>query len=408
MPFSLFLALKYLRPKRSFISIVTAISIIGVLLGVAIIIIVRAVMTGFGDMWEEKILSFRPHLVVRSAYGFIEDEEALSLRLETLEGIVGVSPAIQTQVLLKSDSGRPAAPIVLGMDASRAKEVTQVPTRIMPGGEFDLEDDGLVLGVDLAFSLHAEVGSKVLLYSYMNLVHPDEMYLPEELTVTGIFNLGMRDYDSNFILTSLDTARELVGRDSGADSIYMMMEDPDLFPIFVERVRAELGPAYIVESWADIDRVLFEALRHEKILMMVLLFCITIVAIFCVANTLIVISVQKTKEIGLMKALGFSSGKIVAAFVWLGWIQCLVGTGAGIATAFLVLFNLKSIVAWLASFNVKVFPKEIYGLSEIPWSISPMDVVQIGVFVLVFCTVACVLPAYMAARLDPVESLRQE
>jgi len=188
----------------------------------------------------------------------------------------------------------------------------------------------------------------------------------------------------------------------------MMMEDPDLFPIFVERVRAELGPAYIVESWADIDRVLFEALRHEKILMMVLLFCITIVAIFCVANTLIVISVQKTKEIGLMKALGFSSGKIVAAFVWLGWIQCLVGTGAGIATAFLVLFNLKSIVAWLASFNVKVFPKEIYGLSEIPWSISPMDVVQIGVFVLVFCTVACVLPAYMAARLDPVESLRQE
>ena len=407
MPFSLFLALKYLRPKRSFISIVTAISIIGVLLGVAIIIIVRAVMTGFGEMWEEKILSFRPHVIVRSAYQkVIENEEALCIQLEALEGITGASPTIQTVVLLKSDGGR-EAPIVMGLDAMRAGSVTRVPENI-DRGMFGLEDEGLVLGVDLADSLRVDIGSKVLLYSEMNVYYPDEVHLPKELTVKGIYNLGMRDYDSNFVLVSLETARDLKGFDYGAEAIYLMTENPDRFPFFVERVQSALGPGYFVESWAQVDRVLFEALKHEKMMMMVLLFFITIVAIFCVTNTLIVITVQKTKEVGLMKALGFPSGRIVAAFVWHGWIQCLVGTVAGIAIAFLVLLNLKQIVCWLASFDVQVFPKQIYGLSELPWSISVADVIQIAVFVLAFCTLSSVLPAYMAARLDPVESLRQE
>jgi lipoprotein-releasing system permease protein len=143
-------------------------------------------------------------------------------------------------------------------------------------------------------------------------------------------------------------------------------------------------------------------------MMFLLLVFITIVAIFCVTNTLIVITVQKTNEIGLLKALGFPSGKIMGAFVWLGWIQCIVGIVAGVGVGLLVLNNLHNIVALLQQMNIEVFPKAIYGLSEIPWETSTGEIVRIALFVLVFCTLSSILPAYRAARLDPVQALRQE
>ena len=387
-------------------SVVTAISVMGVLLGVAILIIVLAVMTGFGEMWRTKILSFKPHLMIQSAFGVIEHEDELCERISRIEGITGVAPAIETRVLVQSE-GRTAAPIVVGIDAERAHSVSQVPSNIV-SGVFSLEDNGLVLGEDLARSLYTGVGSQVLMYSPMNVMRPDELYLPEELTVSGVFNMGMRDFDSGFMLTSLEIARELVGLEQGAQSIYVMTADPFDHETYVSRISQVIGPAYEVRSWVDIDRALFEALAHEKILMMMLLFFITIVAIFCVTNTLIVITMQKTSEIGLMKAVGFSSSKIVGAFVWHGWMQCLIGTIGGIGAGYLVLHNLKGIADGLRRMGFPVFPKGIYGLSEIPWSISPTEVGVIAVVVLAFCTVASVIPAYRAARLGPVEALRHE
>jgi lipoprotein-releasing system permease protein len=153
---------------------------------------------------------------------------------------------------------------------------------------------------------------------------------------------------------------------------------------------------------------MFSALSHEKTMMFVLLVFITVVAIFCVTNTLIVITVQKTNEIGLLKAVGFSSGRIMAAFVWHGWIQCLAGIAAGIGVGLLVLDHLNDIASWLTALNVEVFPKEIYRLNEIPWSTSFGELARIALFVMAFCTLSSILPAYRAARLDPVEALRNE
>ncbi len=406
LPFSLYLALKYLRPQRSFVSVVTLISVVGVLLGVAILLIVLSVMTGFDDMWRTKILSFKPHLTITAPGGVIEDEEEICARIAAVPGVTGVSGAIETRVLMQV-SGRTAAPVVVGLDPARAASVTQIPAH-MRGGVFSLEDRDAVLGGDLAMGMRAEVGDTLLAYSPLNVLNPDELYLPEELHLAGVFDMGMRDFDGGFLLTSLDVARDLVGLDSGAHAVYVMTEDAFRFEEFAGRIQAAIGPHYLVRTWTEVDSVLFDALSHEKTMMFLLLVFITIVAIFCVTNTLIVITVQKTNEIGLLKALGFPSGRIMAVFMWHGWIQCLFGTLLGIGAGLLVLHNLANLVALLGRMNIEVFPKAIYGLSEIPWSTSPREIIQIALFVQVFCTLSSVLPAYRAARMDPVQALRND
>ena len=406
VPFSLFLALKYLRPKRSFVSVVTLISVLGVLLGVAILVIVLSVMTGFDNMWRDKILSFKPHLTVVSRHGYIDDVDLLCERIDGVQGVTGVSPSVETRVLIQH-AGRTAAPIVVGVDALRAHGVSKVPQSIK-FGVFDVDDRNAVIGLDLASMLGLSLGDTFLVYSPRNVTQVDELYLPEELTVAGIFDMGMRDFDSGFILTSLDVGRELVGLEYGAFSIYVMTEDPFLFEESWERVQQTVGPQYAVRTWKDVDRLLFDALSHEKTMMFILLVFITVVAIFCVTNTLIVITVQKTNEIGLLKSLGFTSGQIMGAFVWHGWIQCLIGTASGVGSGVLILCNLKRIVGWLTAIDVEVFPKGIYGLSEIPWSTSPAEILRISAFVMVFCTLSSLLPAWRASRLDPVEALRHE
>lgn len=143
-------------------------------------------------------------------------------------------------------------------------------------------------------------------------------------------------------------------------------------------------------------------------MMVILLMFITIVAIFCVTNTLIVLTVQKTHEIGLLKALGFSTRQVMGAFVLHGWIQCLIGTILGVGAAYLVLHNLQNLVVLLARFGVEVFPKSVYGLTQIPWRIILREVVDVAISVILFCTVASLLPAWRAARMDPVAALRKE
>ncbi|HPK37540.1 MAG TPA: ABC transporter permease, partial [Kiritimatiellia bacterium] len=373
MPFSLFLALKYLKPKRSFTSVVTLISVIGVVLGVAIIIIVRAVMTGFGDMWKEKILDFKPHITILSRNGgVIEGEGEICRRLEQVPGVTAVSPGLETRVLVEHRR-RVVAPLLIGTDPARAQHVMKLDR--LAAGAFELEGDAVVLGIDLAAELGIRVGEDLLVYSPMNLVSRDELFFPERLTVTGIYNSGQRDFDSGFMITSLAVVRDLMGMRSGVYSIHLKVADPQNtvgFSRLVSEIRALL-PIYSVRTWQEIDSQLFNALAVEKNMMVILLMFITVVAIFCVTNTLIVLTVQKTDEIGLLKALGFSSRQVMMAFVLHGWIQCLIGTALGIGAALLILENLQGLVSLLGRFGLEVFPKDVYGLAQIPWRVIPRE-----------------------------------
>jgi len=204
-------------------------------------------------------------------------------------------------------------------------------------------------------------------------------------------------------------ARELYGMEDGVHGVQIMTHDPYRAHLVAERLKMELGPDYEVRTWMELNRQLFAALRVEKNMMFFLLIFITIVAAFGITNTLITLTVQKTREIGLLKALGFSSGSIMRVFFWQGWIEGVLGTACGIGMGLAVLKYRNDLMFWLSErFGWELFPKELYHLSEIPASTSLSDIVLIAISVMVICTLAGVVPAYRAASLDPARALRNE
>ena len=408
MPFSFFLALKYLKPKRSVTSVITCVSVLGVLLGVAVVIIVRAVMTGFGDLWEKKILDFKPHITI-SSYSPgspVKDEDRLAKELEAIPGVAAVTPEIDTRIMLEH-RGRISAPVILGVDPDRFQGAYQVGRPL--AGEFDLEGDSIVLGVDLARSLGAWVGDDVTVYSPKTLASRDEVFLPLKWRVVGIFSCGQRDYDAGFCICSLANARELMGIEKGVFAIHLKTKEPANAPVFdavFNQVKSQVPNCRLV-TWRQADRELFNALAVEKNMTALLLMLITVVALFCVMNTLLVLTVQKTPEIGLLKALGFPKRKIMGAFVVHGLFQVTLGTVLGLLTAWAVLENLQNIVDLLARCGVEVFPKSVYGLSSLPSRVVVSDVVWVVVIVYVFGLLASLVPAFLAASKHPVEALQK-
>lgn len=406
LPFSLFLALKYLKPKRTYFSVVTIISVLGVLLGVAVLIIVLSVMTGFDDMWREKILGFNAHLTL-SGRGGIQGEQELMLGIGRLPGVAGVAPSTEGQVVVQHGD-RMFTPMLRGIDPVREGKVSQIPGSVVQGS-FSVRRNDVVVGTDLARRLGLSVGDRLLINSPRNFVSRDEITLPEEFRVAGIFEVGMWEYDAGFIFCSLSQAARLFGLESGVGSIRIMARDPYRAGAIAEQVRRIAGDEYGVTTWMEQNRQIFGALRVEKNMMFFLLIFITIVAAFGITNTLITVTVQKTHEIGLLKAIGFPSGSIMRIFFWQGWIEGMIGTFSGIGLALLILHYRNDLLRWLSdTFSLELFPKELYRLSEIPSRTAPLDVAVVAGAVILICTLAGLIPAWRAARLDPVQALRRE
>lgn len=410
MRFSLFLALKYLKPKRSVASVITCVSVLGVMLGVAVVIIVRSVMTGFGDIWEEKILDFKPHVSLIAREGpLIRGEEEIAARLREIPGVTCVTPEIDTRVLL-SARGRVLAPVLIGIEGDEFKSAYKVGAP--KAGDFDLAGDSIVLGASAARSLGVWVGDEVTVYSPRTLVSKDEVFLPVKWTVVGIFSCGQHDYDSGYAIASLPNVRDLMGVEDGVFAIHVKSDcptDPERFDPLVRQCleAARHSGDMKAISWREADSQIFTALAVEKNMTALLLSLISLVAVFCVMNTLLVLTVQKTSAIGLMRSLGFSRREIMGVFMMHGMIQCTLGIVLGLLASWAVLSNLQSLVEYLARMGVEVFPASVYGLAEIPHRLVVSDIYWVVGLVFVFGLMASFVPALIASCKDPVKALNQ-
>jgi len=409
MSFPLFLALKYLKPKRSVASVITCVSVLGVMLGVAVVIIVRSVMTGFGDIWEEKILDFKPHVsLVANAGNVVSDEDRIAAAVRRVPGVTCVTPEIDTRVLL-SHRGRVLAPVILGVDGDDFTRAYRIGAP--RAGTFDLTGDSIVLGASAARSLGVWVGDEVTVYSPKTLVAKDEVFLPVKWKVVGIFSCGQHEYDSGYVVASLANVRDLMGMEKGVFAIHVKTDCPTdraKFDKLVDEALEAAQPSSLrAISWREADREIFNALAVEKNMTALLLSLISLVAVFCVMNTLLVLTVQKTPEIGLLKALGFRKRQIMKVFMVHGMIQCGLGIVLGLLASWAVLANLQNIVEWLARMGLEVFPASVYGLAAIPHRLIVSDIFWVVGLVFVFGLLASFVPALAAAMKDPVRALNE-
>ena len=377
------------------------------MLGVAAVLIVRSVMTGFGDIWEEKILDFKPHLSLVPRRGFlITNEASRAEALRRVKGVVAVTPEIDTRVLL-SAKGRVLAPILVGLDVEDFTKAYRVGAPV--GGAFDLEGDSIVIGASVARSLGVWVGDELTVYSPKSLVSDDEIFLPVKWRVSGIFSCGQRDYDSGYVMASLANVRDLMGVDEGVFALHVKTARPtdeaafDDVCVEAQRLNTDLD----VITWREADRAIFNALAVEKNMTALLLSLISLVAVFCVMNTLLVLTVQKTSEIGLLKALGFRKREIMKVFLVHGMIQCVLGIVLGLLASWAVLSNLQRIVEFLATMGLEVFPVSVYGLAAIPHRLIVSDIFWVVGLVFVFGLLASSIPACLASLKDPVKALNQ-
>ena len=395
--------MKYLKPKRSVASAITVFSIVGVMIGIAAVICVRSVMTGFGDIWERKILDFKPHITLIAPTGpVVHGEEEIAEKLRKVPGVVSVTPTINTRVML-AYRGRVLAPVMIGVDADEFTKAYNVGEPCE--GTFNLDGDSIVIGRHVARQLGVWVGDEVTVYSPKTLVSKDEVFLPVKWKVAGIFSCGQYDYDSGYVVASLPNVRDIMGMEKGVLAIHVKTDCPTQEERFNAIVDATRETGLTAMTWRQADREIFSALAVEKNMTAVLMLLISLVAIFCVMITLLVMTVQKTPEIGLLKALGFSRRQIMGVFMTHGLIQCSAGVVMGLLASWAILSNLQNIVEFLAKFGVTVFPESVYGLPEIPHRLIFSDVAWAVVFVFVFGVLASFIPALLAAAKDPVKAL---
>ena len=424
--FSLFLALRYLKPKRTFLSIITLVSILGVTLGIMVLILVISVMTGFEQELRRKVIGFDAHVIVSNG-GVLENWEATAEQAMKNPHVKASAPFVQGPVIVEYQNRR-LAPKIRGVDAELERKVVNVADFIVDGS-YDLDGNKTVIGSELARELGVGIGENVTVFSPGNfnqiLDELDriersgdkstdvsalkQMILPTELEVAGIFESGRYLYDSEFLLVPLHIGQELYNLGGGAHGLALATTDPYLANSVRDELNTSLPQPQFAMSWIDMNKQIFDAIRMERSVMFFLLMFIILVAAFGIMNTLITVTVQKTREIGVMKALGAQKHQIIGVFVAQGMVVGVFGTLTGLAMGITMVQYRNEVSRFLSSaFHIEIFPASVYQFSEIPAEIVPSDVVLICVSAFAICSLAALIPAWFAARLDPVKALRHE
>jgi len=420
LPFELLLALRYLRPKRTFVSVITLISVLGVTLGVAVLIIVISVMSGFDHQLREKILGFNAHLKILPRGETMKDYAAVARIVAANKEVRAVAPFILGPVLLESEppsgQSKVGAPWIRGINPELETTVSVLPESIVEG-KFDVSDRGLLVGTEFARNMDLQVGDRVQIGSPSMLKKWRESekkpgapvpVLPE-FEVRGIFDVGYYEYNLSVVVVSLRDAQDLYDLGHSVHGLMVMLHDPYQAQAVEEQLARALGPEYVIRSWMQENSNLLNALMVEKNVMFYLLFFIMIVAALCILSALITFVVQKTREIGMLKALGATDWQVSLIFLSQGALVGAIGDLAGYGLGMLALAYRNEFLHFMNRMTgFELFPASIYGFTELPALIFPRDILLICGSAWVVCILGGVIPAWRAGRLKPVEALRYE
>jgi lipoprotein-releasing system permease protein len=418
MRYEWFIGLRYLKAKRkqTFISIITIISIAGVMVGVMTLIVVLAVMSGFEKTLKEKILGTQAHLVLLKANqeGMDHYEEAAK-KVQEVKGVVSAAPFIFNQVMLSSESNVSGV-VIKGIDPDRVGKVTELAHNMKAGRLQDLKEGGesdspgIILGVELAKHLGVSLNEAIQVISPLGTMTPMGM-MPKmkRFRVVGIFYSGMYEYDNTMAYVSLESAQKFFGMGARVTGIEIKTNDIYKVKEIGKEIRQKMGFPFWTKDWMEMNRNLFSALKLEKIAMFIILVLIVLVAAFNIISTLIMVVMEKHKDIAILKSMGAPSKGILKIFVIEGGVIGVVGTVFGTILGLAAALNLEKITGFVENlFGFKILASDVYYIDKLPSQVNPLDIALIVMTAILISLLATLYPSWRASRLDPAEALRYE
>jgi len=426
MSYELLISWRHLcsRKSQKFISLITFISMGGVALGVMALIVVIAVMTGFGQNLRDKILGTNSHIVVTQVMSNgMEDYEKVLERVKAVPLVKEAAPFILKQVMLTYGQ-RSSGVVIRGVDPEQEANISDLQKNLTEGKlihldhapqsaadyEAGIQRKGIILGVELANSLNARVGDVLgILSPFVRMTPLGIIPKIKMVEVVGIFESKMYEYDANLAFISISSAQSLFGMKNRVTGIEIKVADIDAAGDIAKTIKNTLGYPYFARDWMEMNRNLFSALKVEKVTMFIILVLIILVAAFNIISTLFMVVMDKAKDIAILKSMGATRGSIMQIFSMQGLIIGVCGTVLGCIGGFIMVPNLNNIVKLVEKiFGIEIFPPSVYYLDALPSQIQWFDSFLIVVFSIVICFLASLYPAWRASRQDPVDGLRYE
>ncbi len=406
MTFELFVARRYLtaRRKQAFISVITTISVVGIAIGVAALVIAIALITGFQGDVQDKILGATSHVMVSDLGGQgLADYEAMAEKIRRLPGVESVSPVVYSTVLI-TGIGESSGALIKGIDFDRERPGAGWLQRLEAGAipAAGGAREGLLLGRELALRIGAQVGDIVDVVTASSTLSPlGLMPKRKRFLVTGIFNTGLYEFDNSTALVAIGVAQKLFGLEGRASYIQVKLKDIFAAPQTGERIKAVLPPAVYITTWMELNKSLFSALKLEKNIMFLTITLIVIVAALNIIATLILMVMEKTRDIGILMAMGATPRMVNRIFFLQGALIGVIGTALGVGLG----------LGWCAlanTFELIKIPVDIYQISYVPFRMRPLDLALIVGVTLLISFVSTLFPARRAAKIDPVVALKYE
>ncbi len=410
-PFEWMVALRYLRARRKegFISVIAGFSFIGIMLGVATLIIVMAVMNGFRQELFDKMLGLNGHVVVHSLSEFTDYDEVAE-RVANVDGVKYALPLIEGQVLVSTRLASSGA-LVRGLREADIKRLKAISSNVRHGtlDGFD-ENPGLALGSRMANALNVRVGDEV---SILTPRGPSTALgtapRVKRYPVAAVFEMGMSEFDSGILFMPLEEAQRYFSQKGAVSVLEVVLDSPEDVAVLGPKIVAAGGPTIYITDWRQRNKIFFDALQVERNVMFLILTLIVLVAALNIISGLIMLVKDKGSDIAILRTMGTTRGAVQRIFLMVGATIGLVGTLAGFVLGVVVCLNVDRIrwfIAWLT--DTELFPAELYYLSKLPADMDTGETATVVIMALVLSVLASVYPAWRASRLDPVEALRYE